>query len=104
MAERPRAHAGGANRPALRLPYSRARRPFAVDCAPWQALEGFQHALSANKNMGHVWGYLGFCFLMLDALPKAFTAFQEALVKLPDPKVSGSPRPHTARSMLSWLD
>lgn len=44
-----------------------------------QAIEYYQRALNVEKDNPSIWGTLGFCFLMMDDLPKAYTAYQQAL-------------------------
>lgn len=42
--------------------------------------------LNIETNNGEVWGALGHCYLMMDDLQKAYTAYQQALYHLPNPK------------------
>ncbi len=35
---------------------------------------------------GETWGAMGHCYLMMDDLQKAYTAYQQALYHLPNPK------------------
>ncbi|KAI0239384.1 glucose repression mediator protein [Massospora cicadina] len=51
-----------------------------------KATEFFQRALNIDPNNGEVWGALGHCFLMMDELQKAYSAYQQALYHLPNPK------------------
>ncbi|WVR03385.1 hypothetical protein IAU60_000376 [Kwoniella sp. DSM 27419] len=51
-----------------------------------KAIEYFQRMLNINQENGEVWGSMGHCLLMKDDLPKAYTAYQQALYHLPNPK------------------
>ncbi|WWD22332.1 hypothetical protein CI109_106823 [Kwoniella shandongensis] len=51
-----------------------------------KAIEYFQRILNMNQENGEVWGSMGHCLLMKDDLPKAYTAYQQALYHLPNPK------------------
>jgi cytochrome c-type biogenesis protein CcmH/NrfG len=51
-------------------------------------VEYFQRVLNIETNNGEVWGALGHCYLMMDDLQKAYTAYQQALYHLPNPKVT----------------
>jgi tetratricopeptide (TPR) repeat protein len=51
-----------------------------------KATEFFQRFLKIHENNGEVWGALGHCYLMLDDLHKAYSAYQQALYHLPNPK------------------
>ncbi|KAF8945288.1 glucose repression mediator protein [Haplosporangium gracile] len=51
-----------------------------------KAAENFQRILALDNASGEVWGALGHCYLMMDELPKAYTAYQSALHHLPNPK------------------
>ncbi|KAK8845387.1 hypothetical protein IAR55_006100 [Kwoniella newhampshirensis] len=51
-----------------------------------KAIEYFQRILNMNQDNGEVWGSMGHCLLMKDDLPKAYTAYQQALYHLPNPK------------------
>ncbi|KAI8923430.1 hypothetical protein BC831DRAFT_521632 [Entophlyctis helioformis] len=51
-----------------------------------KAADFFHRILKINENNGEIWGALGHCYLMLDDLQKAYTAYQKALYYLPDPK------------------
>ncbi|WWC85558.1 uncharacterized protein L201_000422 [Kwoniella dendrophila CBS 6074] len=51
-----------------------------------KAIEYFQRILNINQENGEVWGSMGHCLLMKDDLPKAYTAYQQALYHLPNPK------------------
>ncbi len=53
-----------------------------------QAVEFFQRILNIESNNGEIWGALGHCYLMMDDLQKAYTAYQQALYHLPNPKVN----------------
>lgn len=50
-------------------------------------MEYFQRAVALEPNNGEVWGAIGHCFLMMDDLPKAYSAYQKALSNLANPKV-----------------
>eukprot|EP00299_Pterocystis_sp_00344_P014725 c730_g1_i1.p1 GENE.c730_g1_i1~~c730_g1_i1.p1 ORF type:complete len:464 (-),score=68.08 c730_g1_i1:94-1440(-) len=51
-----------------------------------KAIEYLQVIITLENENGEVWGALGHCFLMLDELRKAYDAYQEALVRLPNPR------------------
>ncbi|ORX89446.1 TPR-like protein [Basidiobolus meristosporus CBS 931.73] len=51
-----------------------------------KAVEYFQRILNIEGNHGDIWGALGHCYLMMDDLQKAYTAYQQALYHLPNPK------------------
>ncbi|KAF8624772.1 hypothetical protein AX15_005663 [Amanita polypyramis BW_CC] len=51
-----------------------------------KAVEFFQRALSLQEDNGEVWSALGHCYLMQDDLQKAYSAYQQALYLLPNPK------------------
>jgi tetratricopeptide (TPR) repeat protein len=51
-----------------------------------KAAEYFQRILKMNEANGEIWGALGHCYLMLDELHKAYSAYQQALYHLPNPK------------------
>eukprot|EP01114_Cavostelium_apophysatum_P002663 TRINITY_DN1235_c0_g1_i4.p1 TRINITY_DN1235_c0_g1~~TRINITY_DN1235_c0_g1_i4.p1 ORF type:complete len:677 (-),score=191.42 TRINITY_DN1235_c0_g1_i4:966-2996(-) len=51
-----------------------------------KAVEFFQRILNIENNNGEIWGALGHCYLMMDDLQKAYTAYQQALYHLPNPK------------------
>ncbi|CAG8518103.1 9391_t:CDS:10 [Paraglomus occultum] len=51
-----------------------------------RAVEYFQRILSIDQNNGEIWGALGHCYLMMDDLQKAYSAYQQALYYLPSPK------------------
>lgn len=52
-----------------------------------KAIDYYQRALNISQENGEVWGSLGHCYLMTDDLQKAYTAYQQALYRLPNPKV-----------------
>lgn len=67
-----------------------------------KAIEYFQRILNIKQDNGEVWGSMGksgislstssanlsgHCLLMKDDLPKAYTAYQQALYHLANPKV-----------------
>ncbi|TPX35649.1 hypothetical protein SmJEL517_g01964 [Synchytrium microbalum] len=51
-----------------------------------KAVEFYQRVLNINGDNGEVWGALGYCYLMMEDLQKAYTAYQQALYHLPNPK------------------
>jgi glucose repression mediator protein len=51
-----------------------------------RAIEYLQRALNVEPNDGDAWGSLGYCYLMVDDVQKAFTAYQQALYLIPAPK------------------
>ncbi|KAK2462104.1 hypothetical protein APHAL10511_006567 [Amanita phalloides] len=51
-----------------------------------KAVEFFQRALNLQEDNGEVWSALGHCYLMQDDLQKAYSAYQQALYLLPNPK------------------
>ncbi|KAG0281428.1 glucose repression mediator protein [Linnemannia exigua] len=51
-----------------------------------KAAEYFQRILAIDNASGEVWGSLGHCYLMMDELQKAYSAYQNALHQLPNPK------------------
>ncbi|KAK3830297.1 MAG: hypothetical protein J3R72DRAFT_516831 [Linnemannia gamsii] len=51
-----------------------------------KASEYFQRILAIDNANGEVWGSLGYCYLMMDELQKAYSAYQNALHQLPNPK------------------
>ncbi|ORY03196.1 TPR-like protein [Basidiobolus meristosporus CBS 931.73] len=51
-----------------------------------KAVEYFQRILNIEQNNGEIWGALGHCYLMMDDLQKAYTAYQQALYHLSNPK------------------
>eukprot|EP00301_Raphidiophrys_heterophryoidea_P022185 c6404_g1_i1.p1 GENE.c6404_g1_i1~~c6404_g1_i1.p1 ORF type:complete len:514 (+),score=102.65 c6404_g1_i1:41-1543(+) len=51
-----------------------------------KAIEYLQMILTLDPKNGEVWGALGHCNLMLDDLKKAYEAYQEALLHLPNPR------------------
>jgi general transcriptional corepressor CYC8 len=52
-----------------------------------KAMEYLKKILQVEPANGDAWGNLGHCYLMLDNLQEAYTAYQQALYYLPDPKV-----------------
>ncbi|WFC93497.1 glucose repression mediator protein [Malassezia brasiliensis] len=50
------------------------------------AVECFQRVLNITPDNGEVWGAMGHCYLMMDELQKAYTAYHQALYHLPNPK------------------
>ena len=53
-----------------------------------KAMEYLKKILNGEPNNGEAWGNLGHCYLMMDNLQEAYTAYQQALYYLPDPKAS----------------
>jgi WD40 repeat protein/tetratricopeptide (TPR) repeat protein len=51
-----------------------------------RSVEFLQRALNVESNDGESWGWLGYCYLMVDDLQKAFTAYQQSLYLLPSPQ------------------
>ncbi|KIJ21344.1 hypothetical protein PAXINDRAFT_104349 [Paxillus involutus ATCC 200175] len=51
-----------------------------------KAIEYFQRVLQLQEDNGEVWSALGHCYLMQDDLQKAYSAYQQALYYLPNPK------------------
>eukprot|EP01112_Ceratiomyxa_fruticulosa_P013180 TRINITY_DN3691_c0_g1_i1.p1 TRINITY_DN3691_c0_g1~~TRINITY_DN3691_c0_g1_i1.p1 ORF type:complete len:845 (-),score=192.51 TRINITY_DN3691_c0_g1_i1:47-2581(-) len=51
-----------------------------------KAVEFFQRILNLENTNGEIWGALGHCYLMMDDLQKAYTAYQQALYHLQNPK------------------
>jgi tetratricopeptide (TPR) repeat protein len=52
-----------------------------------KAVEYLQSILNMDSSNGEIWGSLGHCYLMMDDLQKAYSAYQQALYHLRDPKV-----------------
>ncbi|KAK9455505.1 hypothetical protein V1511DRAFT_521248 [Dipodascopsis uninucleata] len=51
-----------------------------------RAVEFYQSILTFSAESGETWGALGHCYLMMDDLQKAYSAYQQALYHLRDPK------------------
>ncbi|KAI9792447.1 MAG: hypothetical protein M1816_002331 [Peltula sp. TS41687] len=51
-----------------------------------KAVEYLQNILKIDATNGEVWGSLGHCYLMMDDLQQAYSAYQQALYHLRDPK------------------
>ncbi|CAF9920979.1 MAG: hypothetical protein GOMPHAMPRED_002193 [Gomphillus americanus] len=51
-----------------------------------KAVEYLQAILKIDGNNGEVWGSLGHCYLMMENLQEAYTAYQQALYHLRDPQ------------------
>ncbi|KAF9457460.1 hypothetical protein BDZ94DRAFT_1292387 [Collybia nuda] len=51
-----------------------------------KAVDYFQRVLGLQEENGEVWSALGHCYLMQDDLQKAYSAYQQALYLLPNPK------------------
>ncbi|KAL5535069.1 SSN6 [Sanghuangporus sanghuang] len=51
-----------------------------------KAIEYFQRVIQIQQDNGEVWSALGHCYLMIDDLQKAYSAYQQALYLLPNPK------------------
>ncbi|CCG85040.1 protein of unknown function [Taphrina deformans PYCC 5710] len=65
----------------------RAREQFPrVSLVVFFAVEYFQSILNLDQNNGETWGSLGHCYLMMDDLQKAYSAYQQALYHLQNPK------------------
>lgn len=57
-----------------------------------EASEFLRHIIKMEPANGEAWGNLGHCHLMMDNLQDAYTAYQQALYYLSDPKVcTGNP-------------
>lgn len=52
-----------------------------------EAMEFLKNIIKMEPANGDAWGNLGHCHLMMDNLQDAYTAYQQALYYLPDPKV-----------------
>lgn len=52
------------------------------------AMEYLRNIIKMEPANGEAWGNLGHCHLMMDNLQDAYTAYQQALYYLPDPKVN----------------
>jgi general transcriptional corepressor CYC8 len=52
-----------------------------------EAMDYLKGIIKLEPNNGEAWGNLGHCHLMMDNLQEAYTAYQQALYYLPDPKV-----------------
>lgn len=63
-----------------------------------EAMEYLKNIIKMEPANGEAWGNLGHCHLMMDNLQDAYTAYQQALYYLPDPKVRS-----TSPSLLSLL-
>jgi tetratricopeptide (TPR) repeat protein len=50
------------------------------------AVEYLRNILIVEPTNGEVWSSLGHCYLMMDDLQQAYSAYQQALYHLPDPK------------------
>lgn len=53
-----------------------------------QALEYLQRALSIDQTNNQIWEATGHCYLMMDDLPKAHEAYQQALYRSTNVHVS----------------
>jgi tetratricopeptide (TPR) repeat protein len=51
-----------------------------------KAVDLFTRFLKTQDKHGEAWGLLGHCYLMLDELQKAYHAYQQALLHIPNPK------------------
>ncbi|PPQ62778.1 hypothetical protein CVT24_000472 [Panaeolus cyanescens] len=51
-----------------------------------KAVDYFQRVLQLEEDNGEIWSALGHCYLMQDDLQKAYSAYQQALYLLPNPK------------------
>jgi tetratricopeptide (TPR) repeat protein len=52
-----------------------------------EAMDYLRNIIKMEPANGEAWGNLGHCHLMMDNLQDAYTAYQQALYYLPDPKV-----------------
>jgi len=50
------------------------------------AVEYLRSIIKIESSNGEVWSSLGHCYLMMDDLQQAYSAYQQALYHLPDPK------------------
>jgi len=50
------------------------------------AVEYLRQIIKIEPGNGEVWSSLGHCYLMMDDLQQAYSAYQQALYHLPDPK------------------
>lgn len=50
------------------------------------AVEYLRNIIKIEPGNGEVWSSLGHCYLMMDDLQQAYSAYQQALYHLPDPK------------------
>lgn len=50
------------------------------------AVEYLRQIIKIEPSNGEVWSSLGHCYLMMDDLQQAYSAYQQALYHLPDPK------------------
>ena len=53
-----------------------------------EAMEYLRSILKVEPSNGEAWSNLGHCYLMMDNLQEAYSAYQQALYYLQDPKVS----------------
>lgn len=53
-----------------------------------EAMEYLRNILKIDAQNGEAWGNLGHCYLMMDNLQEAYSAYQQAVYYLPDPKES----------------
>jgi general transcriptional corepressor CYC8 len=53
-----------------------------------KAMDYLKKILGGEPGNGEAWGNLGHCYLMMDNLQEAYTAYQQALYYLADPKVT----------------
>ncbi|KAJ2161674.1 glucose repression mediator protein [Coemansia sp. RSA 552] len=51
-----------------------------------KAVDFFQRIVNIDNENGEIWGAIGNCYLMLDELPKAYNAYQQAIIHLPNPR------------------
>ncbi|KAK5944586.1 glucose repression mediator protein [Knufia obscura] len=51
-----------------------------------EAQEFLKNVIKIDPQNGEAWGNLGHCYLMMDNLQEAYSAYQQALYYLPDPK------------------
>ena len=73
-----------------------------------EAMEFLKNIIKMEPANGEAWGNLGHCHLMMDNLQDAYTAYQQALYYLPDPKVcprisnQGPANIHSGAKALVW--
>lgn len=52
------------------------------------AVDYLRHIIRIESENGEVWASLGHCYLMMDDLQQAYSAYQQALYHLRNPKVA----------------
>ncbi|KAI9804786.1 MAG: hypothetical protein M1825_001154 [Sarcosagium campestre] len=68
-----------------------------------KAVEYLTSILKIDGNNGDVWGSIGHCYLMMDDLQQAYSAYQQALYHLRDPKVGLTMSTSQETSLLTTL-